>query len=233
MPDRREFVVGALGLGALGSAEWLRPRRTIRLFGSTDLTATVPLQFGRWKEHPGGNVVAPTTPNSLADRLYSATVTRVYVSQWPDDPPVMLLVAYGGEQSDLLQLHRPETCYPAVGLEIVKRNLSTMSLGAGIDPLPVTMLSAGSPERREDIVYWTRLGEAFPRSGSEQRSSRLKAAMGGVIGDGILVRASCAGSGDTAETWPYLQAFLRGMVGGIAPSLRKGFIGSERASQIA
>ena len=233
MPDRREFMVGALGVGALGAAEWLRPRRAIRLFGSSDLTGSVPLRFGRWNEHDGGNVIAPVTPNSLADRLYSATLTRIYISQGSSDPPVMLLVAYGGEQSDLLQLHRPETCYPAVGLEILDRNLGAMPLGSGIEPLPVTMLSAGNPDRQEDIVYWTRLGEAFPRSGSEQRSSRLKAAMAGVIGDGMLVRASCIGSGGTSETWPYLQDFLRAMIAGIAPNLRKGFVGTERAAELA
>lgn len=229
MPDRREFLVGGLGAGAFGLSEYLRPRETIRLF-SGKLETVVPDSFGRWREHPGGAVIAPVTPNSLADRLYSATLTRVYYPIDNAGPAIMLLIAYGGEQSDLLQLHRPESCYPAVGLGIAERELGVVPLGGG-GKVPSVFLSASGQERLEDIVYWTRLGEALPRSAAEQRSDRLRAAMQGKIGDGILVRASTVRIG-AEPSWPYLAAFLADLVRAIPAAARPGFVGTRLARNI-
>lgn len=232
MPDRREMLIGLLGAGAFGTAEFLRPRRRVRLFPNGKLEDIVPRRFDGWTEMPGGNIITPTTPNSLADRLYSATVTRIYVPARSDEPPVMLLIAYGGEQSDMLQLHRPEVCYPAVGLDIADRRLTDIPMPGG-SRLPATMLTAASSGRTENIVYWTRLGEEFPRSGKEQRSDRLKTAMRGVIGDGILVRASTVQTTTAEADFAYLSRFLHDMVQSLPPRARKGFIGTERAALIA
>lgn len=228
MPDRREFLVGGLGLGAFGVAEYLKPRRTVRLFSGLTLEQAVPKGFGHWREHPGGAVIAPVTPDSLADRLYSATLSRIYFPVDESGPPVMLLIAYGGEQSDLLQLHRPESCYPAVGLGIAQREMGTVPLAGG-GQVPAVYLSAVGQERIEDIVYWTRLGEALPRTAGEQRSDRLSAAMAGTIGDGMLVRASTVRT-DGTPAWPYLARFLGELVHALPPKARPGFVGTKLGS---
>lgn len=231
MADRRDFLIGGLGVAALGVAEYLRPRQAIRLFSGMKLEDAVPQNFGRWREHPGGKVLAPTTPGSLADRLYSATVSRIYYPVDESGPPVMFLAAYGGEQSDLLQLHWPESCYPAVGYRIVARRFGAVPLG-GNDDVPAVLLSAQGDNHLEDIVYWTRLGEALPRTAGEQRSDRLAAAMRGVIGDGILVRASTARSG-AEPSWDYLSRFLGELVHALPAKARPGFVGTERATALA
>ncbi len=230
MPDRRGFVVGGLGLGAFGLAEYLRPRRVVRLFSGFTLEQAVPQAFGRWREYPGGAIIAPTTPNSLADRLYSATLTRIYYPIDKSGPAVMLLIAYGGEQSDLLQLHRPEACYPAVGMAIASREMGVVPLAGG-GRVPAVLLSATGQDRLEDIVYWTRLGEALPRTAAEQRSDRLQAAMQGTIGDGMLVRASTI-RGDGEPSWPHLAAFLSELMSSVSQKARAGFVGSELARSI-
>lgn len=232
MVDRRDFVIGLLGAGAFGTAEFLRPRRRVRLFPTGTLEDIVPRRFGTWTELPGGNIITPVTPNSLSDRLYSGTISRLYVEPGVSNRAIMLLVAYGGEQSDMLQLHRPETCYPAVGLEITSRQLGAIALPGG-QTLPATRLTAGTVNRHESIIYWTRLGEEFPRSGSEQRRDRLKTAMQGVIGDGILVRASTVSSGSASEDFAYVERFLHDFVGALPQGARPGFIGTRRASAIA
>lgn len=231
MPDRREFLVGGLGFGAFGLSEYLKPRRTIRLFSGITLEQAVPQAFGRWREYPGGAVIAPVTPNSLADRLYSATLTRIYYPIDESGPPVMLLIAYGGEQSDLLQLHRPESCYPAVGLGIARREMGEVVLPGG-GRVPSVFLSATGQDRLEDIVYWTRLGEALPRTAAEQRSDRLRAAMQGTIGDGILVRASTIRY-ENAPAWPHLSRFLSELMSSVPDKARAGFVGTQLARTIA
>lgn len=231
MPERREFLIGAAAAAAFATAEFLRPRTNIRLFKGEHLEDVVPRRFGEWSEYPGGYVVAPTTPNSLADRLYSATLTRVFLSSNPEHPPVMLLVAYGGVQSDLLQLHRPEACYPAVGMAIEERKDGVVPL-SGSQGVPSVFLSAVNAERLEDIVYWTRLGEDLPRSAGEQRNDRLRAAMRGTIGDGILVRASTVRV-EGAPNWPYLAEFLAELTRSLKPEMRPGFVGTRLANTIA
>lgn len=230
MPDRREFLVGGIGIGAFGLAEYLKPRQTIRLFTGMTLEQAVPKSFGRWREHPGGGVIAPTTPNSLADRLYSATLSRIYYPVDDSGPPVMMLIAYGGEQSDLLQLHRPESCYPAVGLAIAQREVGNVPLRGG-GQVPSVMLSAVGQDRIEDIVYWTRLGEDMPRTAAEQRSDRLRAAMRGTVGDGMLMRASTVRA-DGTPYWPYISGFLGDMVAALPPKARPGFVGTKLATSV-
>ena len=231
MPDRREFIIGAMGAGAFGIAEYLTPRQTVRLFTGIKLDDAVPRSFGRWREHPGGGVIAPTTPDSLADRLYSATLSRVYYPVNGQGPPVMFLVAYGGEQSDLLQLHRPESCYPAVGYVIKERQMGSVPLGGG-GGVPSVFLTASGQDRLEDIVYWTRLGESLPRTAAEQRSDRLAAAMQGTTGDGILVRASTLRFSER-PAWPYLASFLSDVMRALPGKARPGFVGTGLASKIA
>lgn len=232
MIDRRDMIIGLLSAGAFGTSEILRPRERVRLFPEGKLEDIVPQRIGPWEEMPGGNIITPVTPNSLADRLYSATVARLYVEPAVPDRAVMLLIAYGGEQSDMLQLHRPETCYPAVGMDITSRHLDTIGLPGG-QTLPATRLTAGNAGRTETIIYWTRLGEEFPRSAAEQRRDRLKTAMKGVIGDGILVRASTPRGPSTAEDFAYLERFLGEMVSALPATALPGFIGTERAAAIA
>lgn len=231
MADRREFMIGALGAAAFGMAEYLKPRQTVRLFTGMKLEEAVPRNFGVWREIPGGTVVAPTTPDSLADRLYSDTVSRIYRPVHGRGPGVMLLIAYGGEQSDLLQLHRPEACYPAVGFGIVERQMGDVQLAKGAS-IPSVFLSAVGNDRQEDIVYWTRLGESLPRTAGEQRSDRLKAAMQGTTGDGILVRASTIRF-EGRPAWPYLSNFLGELTRSIPQKARPGFVGTRLATAIA
>ncbi|WP_375291005.1 exosortase-associated protein EpsI, V-type [Qipengyuania sp.] len=230
MPDRREFIIGGAALGTFGVAEFLRPREAVRLFSGITLEEAVPKQFGKWREHPGGSVIAPVTPDSLADRLYSATLSRVYYLPNEEVPPIMLLIAYGGVQSDLLQLHRPEACYPAVGMAIGQREMGAVPVSRGHE-IPAVYLSAVGDDRVEDIVYWTRLGEDFPRTASEQRSDRLSAAMAGTIGDGMLVRASTIRITER-PAWPYVAGFLSDVVNALPQKARKGFIGTELASTV-
>src|SRR3546814_18472236 len=97
--------------------------------------------------------------------LYSDTLTRLY-SHAGTGERVMLLMAYGSTQSDLLQLHRPETCYPAFGYRISRSAVASLDFGAR--DLPVRELIAVGPARTESILYWTRVG-AIGRASCRER----------------------------------------------------------------
>lgn len=230
MISRRDALFGVTCVAALATAEALRPRSPLILMPDATLADLIPRKMGEWTTGKGGDFIIPQVPGSLSDRLYNDTLTRRYVNSVTGDE-VMLLIAYGRAQSDLLQLHRPESCYPAVGLPISRRAETNIALSHGAS-LPGVALTAVSGSRTEDIMYWTRLGEYLPRSAGDQRWDRLKAAMSGVIGDGVLVRASIIRRGDTPK-YPVLEHFLATLVASIPPKERGGLVGTTLAQQIS
>lgn len=231
MIDRRDALIGLGCALALGAGEALRPQRTLSLRGHGTLESQIPKHFGPWHVEPGGDLVAPRIPGSLADRLYSETVTRIYGTAEQSIPAIMLLIAYGGTQSDMLQLHRPESCYPALGFAIEQRCFTDLPLDRGV-AVPAVALTAATSSRTEDIVYWTRLGEYLPRTAGEQRMDRFRTALRGYIGDGVLVRASVIRGSEAPPQFPLLETFLTALVRALPAGRRRVLIGSDRAAAI-
>lgn len=226
---RRDLLLGAGCLAAFAGAEALKPRRLVSLMGGRTLTRVLPLRFAGWETEGGGDFVVPKEPGSLADMLYNETVMRSY-RHGDGGPAVMMLAAHGDSQSDLLQLHRPEVCYQAVGFSIVGMQFDPLPLPPAT-ALPVVEMTARAGSRVEDVLYWTRLGEFVPTTAGEQRADRLKTAFEGVVADGVLMRVSAVREGEAAD-WPRLRRFAADMVRAVAPDARAGLIGTTRAKAL-
>ncbi|MDZ3833679.1 MAG: EpsI family protein [Sphingopyxis sp.] len=216
--------------GSFATAEWLRPREhRLLLSPGKTLASIIPETFGSWHQDPNGSIVLPPTEGTLAGRLYDEMLVRSY-ADGSGQSPIMMLATYGKEQSDGLQLHRPESCYPAVGFAIVGRTLGALQLGRDVS-LPVVRLTARLGERVEDIVYWTRLGDALPRTAGEQRRVRLETAIAGYIGDGVLVRASAVRTNGRPE-FTRIDALLTAMLSAVSSGSRQALIGTGRAANL-
>ncbi|MBW8812437.1 MAG: EpsI family protein [Caulobacterales bacterium] len=223
---RRDLVFGAMGLAALGVGEALRPRKKLMLLKSGTIATALPVEFGHWSARDSDNLINPATAGRLTRALYSQLVMREYTNL-QTGADIMLLAAYGDTQSDLLQLHRPESCYPAVGFTLKRSEPALLDLGDGAK-LPVRRVVAQMQDRTENIVYWTRMGEALPQSGEEQRAQRISNSIHGFIPDGILMRASLVGEPDAS--FQALDQFVPDLLRAIAPPLRMAFVGSPLAS---
>ena len=230
MTTRRDLLISGACIAAAGAAYALKPRKRVSLQGSAKLEQIVPGRFGDWVSKDVTDLVAPTTPDSLAARLYNETVGRVYTH--PSSPlEVMMLLAHGDTQSNSLQLHRPEVCYPAFGFAIMHAESVGLPLAAGVS-LPSRRLIAQAPQRREHIIYWARLGEYLPVTGSEQRLDRLTTSMHGIVSDGLLARFSVIGQ-DASTIFPFLTNFIVQLVEAVPRDHRAGLIGSTRAQALA
>ena len=231
---RREMLFGAGCVAVLGLGEFLRPRDTLRLLANgTKLTTILPTRVGGWAAGEGGDIVLPDTPGSLADRLYNDRVARTYQRGGDLGSPIMLLAAYGAAQNDLLQLHRPEACYPAIGMGIVAREVTMLPLAPGV-ALPIVRLTAHASGRTEDIVYWTRLGDALPQTAGDQREARFAAALKGYTADGILVRASAIReAADGEPQFGELMAFVRAFILDTRPAARAALVGRPISDALA
>ena len=105
------------GLGcaaALGVAEWLRPRRTLNFMPpGARLTELFPKEFGSWLVAEGGDIVIPRTEGSLASRLYSDQLARLYRDKSGAQPDVMMLIAYGKAQRRSLAIAPARSLLPS------------------------------------------------------------------------------------------------------------------------
>lgn len=233
MIDRRDMIFGLGCAAAAGGALWMRPSNYVRLMPAEKLEKSIPEKFGAWAIDRSLGVVMPPSEGSLADRLYDEIMARAYFQpEVAETRPVMCLMTYGAKQSDALQLHRPETCYPAVGFQIIAYRKAALALPGGM-ALPIVEISAQFGERVEDVIYWTRVGEDLPQDAGEQRTKRLRASLAGNVGDGVLVRMSSARRVEDPTGFAALRGFAVDMLGSLKPATRRGLIGSKLSAALA
>jgi len=226
---RRDFfIAGACVLGA-GVAYELVPRRHVSLLGPTSVASIVPRQITGWTSRDVTDLVAPKIENSLASRLYGETVGRTYHSL-TTGAEVMMLLAHGDTQSNDLQLHRPEICYPSFGFAISDNHPIDIALSSSVS-VPSRSLVARAADRQETILYWSRLGEYLPIDRKQQQFDRLRTAMAGIVADGILARFSVAGMEPNAAT-AVMLTFIKALLLSVAPQHRSALIGTIRADQL-
>ncbi|EDL49327.1 exosortase C-terminal domain/associated protein EpsI [Erythrobacter sp. SD-21] len=221
MLDRRSAIFAGLCATGFAAAEALRPR-TILKFAPTETTLedTVPKQFAGWRSQFDPSLVVAPSENSLTARLYDDLLMRRYIHS-ETGLEVFLLAAYGGTQTDDLQLHRPESCYPAVGLPITRRDETIFTYDGR--EIPSVSLLSELPGRIEEIFYWSRIGDKFPTTASEQRDDKLSFAFEGRIPDGMLVRFSTVRRAEH-EAYSDLEAFARTLLTSMTEQQRASFI---------
>ena len=188
----------------------LKPRRMASLLApGRKLSDILPRKFGSWSSRDVSDLYAPETPDSLTARLYGETVGRLY-QNGDLGTQIMMLVAHGDSQSNELQVHRPEVCYPAFGFALLKSEPVQLIIGQA-PKLPGRRLIAQSNEQVQAVIYWTRLGEYFPVDVTEQRLDRLNTAIHRYIPDGLLARFSISGS-DTNFAFATMRGFIRELI---------------------
>jgi EpsI family protein len=190
----------------------------------------IPIAFGKWASTDTESLVRPETAGKLAARLYSEIVGRIY-RHADTGTQVMMLVAYGNTQSDLLQLHRPEVCYPAVGFNLLASDAVSFPIARGVS-VPGRQVIAAKSDWTEYVAYWTRLGEFLPNSEEAQRADRFKNALNGDIPDGSLFRLSVTGS-DSGQAFSELTGFIADLVLAVPKAQRSALIGTELANKLA
>lgn len=180
------------------------------------LEELVPRQFGAWRvdETIVPVLVDPRTQAKL-DEIYNQTLARTYVN--PDGQRIMLSIAYGGDQSDSMQMHRPEICYTAQGFQVLKQTVGQLITDYGA--LPVKRLLAVQGQRNEPITYWVVVGDKATPVGVQQKLQQLKYGLTGRVPDGMLVRVSSIDRNEDAA-FGAQDRFLRDMLAAMPESGR-------------
>jgi EpsI family protein len=218
----KNLIVGAAMLTSAGLAIALTPHEKIADHGpKINLETMIPKQFGDWKLD---ETIAPIQANpevqAKLDRIYNQTLTRTYVNGRGEH--IMLSLAYGGDQSDSMQIHRPEVCYPSQGFQVSSLHKTVLESLGGI---PAMRLVAQEGERVEPITYWIVVGNKTATSGLTQKLAQLSYGLTGKVPDGMLVRISSL-SGDADSAYQLHADFARQMIQAVRPEDRHRLLGS-------
>ena len=184
----KHLIVGVALAGSAWGALALKPVKKINADQDQfTLEAMVPAKFGEWKiDETVIPIKVDAETEAKLSKIYDQTLSRTYIN--PKGERVMLSIAYGGDQSSNLQVHKPETCYTAQGFEVVKNIGGQLLTQYG--QLPIKRLVAVQGPRNEPITYWITVGDKAVKTGVEQRLQKLAYGLTGKVPDGMLVRVS-------------------------------------------
>lgn len=214
MTGARQWAVGLAMLAAAGLAVAVKPGdRMADKRPRIELESAIPERFGDWRVDASIAPIAPSPDVQAAlDKIYSQMLSRTYINSAGER--VMLSVAYGGDQSRSMQVHKPEVCYPMQGFTMA--GMAAGVLDAAATQIPVMRLVATKGPRVEPITYWIAVGDTVVRGALEQNLARLKYGLTGVVPDGILVRVSTI-SRDERRAYELHRRFIADLL----PAMRR------------
>jgi EpsI family protein len=204
---RRKAVILLAGMtSAAALAKVAVPTKKIADQWETDLEKMFPAQFRDWQVDKSIPVILPAPDvQAKLDAIYNQVLARTHVNVRTGDR-VMLSVAYGGDQSDGMQAHLPEVCYPAQGFEILARHSVLIVLDGR--RVPARRISTRLGGRYEPVTYWLTLGEGVAASRIERKVQQMRYGLQGIIPDGMLIRVSTIDR-DAARGFAIQEDFLR------------------------
>lgn len=186
---RRKAIAAFCGMGAAAVlAEVGVPREKIADRWTTDLEAMFPGRFASWDIDTTLPVVLPAPDvQAQLDRIYNQVLARSYLNR-DDGQRIMLSVAYGGDQSDGMNAHLPEVCYPAQGFELQGARSVVLPLAGRSVPARQVRTRLGG--RFEPVTYWLTLGETVAATRTDRKLQQMRYGLRGLVPDGMLVRVS-------------------------------------------
>lgn len=219
----KHLVIGLCMFAAAGLALALKPSVMMSDAGpQLDLEVLIPKTFGDWKiDDTIVPLIANPEQDAILDKIYSQTLSRTYVNSKGER--MMLSIAYGGDQSRSMQVHRPEVCYTAQGFQVGKMEKSTINLNGA--SLPVMKLVATQGPRTEPIIYWVNIGGDAVRGNLEQGLARLRYGLTGKVPDGLLFRVSAI-SEDLQQSYASQEVFVRDLLASLTPEQRLKLTGA-------
>lgn len=187
------------------------------------LDVIIPTAFGDWSEEKqaSAQIIDPLQKEKI-NKLYSQTLSRTYKNG--NGYRIMLSIAYGINQRDSMQVHKPEICYPAQGFVLHSQEATRINLNHGSIPAVRILTSQGL--RIEPVTYWITLGDQVVSSAMQKKLTELKYAIHRTIPDGMLIRVSSIDA-HSEQAYVIQSQFSRSLVDSISPSAQRRFVGNS------
>jgi EpsI family protein len=220
--NTRYFLIGIVLILAAWGGVALTPTKHIADQGlKVDLETMIPKQFADWRVD---ETIMPlqVDPQRLAliNKIYRQTLSRTYFNHKGER--VMLSIAYGGDQSDSMQVHKPEVCYPAQGFQMDGLVVGTLNTGYSVIPVKRMLATMGS--RVEPITYWITIGDTVAMNSVKWKLAQMKYGLTGKVPDGMIFRVSSLG--EQSGAYPLQENFIRTLLKFVSSESRSRLIGS-------
>lgn len=204
-----------------GSFIFKPTKHTDELGSKFNLETAIPKHFEDWKVD---ETIVPLQVDparlALINKTYNQTLSRTYVNK--NGERVMLSIAFGGDMSESMKVHRPEVCYAAQGFQVQDMEIVNINTGYGV--ITGKRLLAKMYARFEPITYWIVVGNTASLNSLMWKLEQIKYALTGVVADGLLFRVSSLGEKDNA--FALQQEFIKILLKSISSESRKRLIGS-------
>lgn len=188
-----------------------------------DLEAIVPKTIGEWVIDTSIVPVLPAPDlQKIIAETYDQTLARTYRN--PRGDRIMLALAYGRNQHEGMNTHRPEICYPGQGIPIAAGSSTVTDLSFRGQPFAVTKLVASTASRNEPITYWLIVGDRITTFGRGHKLATLEYGLLGKIPDGMLIRVSSIDPVN-AHAFSQHERFIDQMLGAMTPTARVSVLG--------
>jgi EpsI family protein len=212
------LAVGVL-VAAVALAQFRQPQPAVA--PPAPFAQLLPERFGDWQLDKTVMPVAPTPDVQQAlDQIYDEIVSRTYINSAGER--VMLVVAYGGDQSDGLKAHRQEVCYSAQGFVIDRVAAGAVALPG--KTLPVVRVQSHKGERHEPMSYWFMMGNQVRLSRLGRLFAQIDYGLKGEVPDGLLVRVSSVGK-DASAAFALQDAFVAQLLQNVSPDTQARLAG--------
>jgi EpsI family protein len=218
----KNLLIGLTLIAAAFGGFALKPTKHVADQGpKINLENMIPKQFADWKID---DTIIPLQPDpvtlAVLNKLYNQMLSRTYINHRGER--VMLSIAYGGDQSDSMQVHKPEVCYTAQGFQLLELEIGTFDTGYGVIPVKRVLVKKG--DRLEPIIYWITIGGKVAVNSLKWKLIQLKYGLTGKVPDGMLFRVSSLG--EKASAYPVEEDFIKALMKSTTPENRKHLIGS-------
>jgi EpsI family protein len=186
----------------------------------------IPLSFNDWTIDKTANstLVDPEVKEQIAS-IYSQTVSRTYINS--QNQHIMLTVAYGGDQEEVMQVHKPEVCYTAQGFTVKRNGVVPINTDKGT--VHALQLLTNQAERVEPVTYWITIGNTIALNGLAWRWERIKYGLTGTLPDGLLFRVSSIGR-DTDQQYQIQQQFVQSLISHLSINDAKQIMGTIKVN---
>jgi len=220
----KNFVLMAMMIAASGLAVAMRPTQKVAdQYDPVELAKMVPVKFGEWQEEPQNQtLIVDPQQKEMLDRIYSQTLSRTYVNS--RGYRIMLSIAYGTDQTDTNQVHRPDVCYPAQGF--ILKNKQNIQFDTEQGVIPATRIEASMGQRNEPVTYWITVADHVVTNGFDKKITELSYGLKGQIPDGLLFRVSSIDN-DVGNAFAAQEAFIRDFLAAVPEAKRPFLLGNS------
>ena len=222
-PSHTHFLVGLAMIIAAVISLTIKPTHMVAEQKSPiNLETMIPKQFKGWRlDDSIVPLIANPQQTATLKKIYAQTLTRTYVND--QGQRIMLSIAFGSNQREGLEVHRPEVCYVAQGFHIGK--LTTEDKHNNMLGIPVKRMVAVKGARIEPITYWIVIDNKVASDSWQWKFERLKLGLQGIIPDGLLFRVSMI-SGDEASSYEIQNKFISELFDSLKSDDQKKIFGS-------